>query len=59
MNPDGDVYGAACLLNDVGSLSSVSLRDLVNNLASRSTDWRGEADADAKDDVTIIGVSIV
>jgi len=57
MNPDGDVYGAARLLNDVSSLSSVSLRDMVNNLASRSTDWRGEADA--KDDVTIIGVCIV
>ena len=57
MNPDGDVYGAARLLNDVGSLSSVSLRDLVNSLVSRSTAWRGAAAA--KDDVTIVGVSIV
>jgi sigma-B regulation protein RsbU (phosphoserine phosphatase) len=57
MNPDGDVYGAAGLLGDVNRLSSVSLRDVVNGLVSRSVTWRG--DADANDDVTLIGVSIL
>lgn len=57
MNSDGDVYGAARLLGDVDNLSSVSLRDVVNGLVSRSVTWRG--DADANDDVTLIGVSIL
>ncbi|MFT5322443.1 MAG: serine phosphatase RsbU (regulator of sigma subunit) [Planctomycetaceae bacterium] len=57
MNSDGDVYGAARLLTDVESLKSVSLRDLVNSLASRSGAWRGEADTN--DDVTVIGVGIL
>jgi sigma-B regulation protein RsbU (phosphoserine phosphatase) len=57
MNSDGDVYGAARLLTDVESLESVSLRDIVNSLVSRSAAWRGEADAN--DDVTVIGVGIL
>ncbi|MGZ0163753.1 MAG: protein kinase domain-containing protein [Planctomycetales bacterium] len=57
MNSDGDVYGAARLLTDVESLKSVSLRDIVNSLASRSAAWRGEADTN--DDVTVIGVGIL
>jgi serine phosphatase RsbU (regulator of sigma subunit) len=57
MNSDGDVYGAARLLTDVESLKSVSLRDIVNSLVSRSAAWRGEADAN--DDVTVIGVGIL
>ena len=52
MNVDGEVFGAARLLDAVSKLSDRSLHEMLRSLMTELGDWRG--DADINDDVSVL-----
>jgi sigma-B regulation protein RsbU (phosphoserine phosphatase) len=56
MNAEGEVFGAARLLESVTRLYSYSLDQMVNRLLGEIDEWRG--DGERADDMTILAVAV-
>ena len=56
MNSDGEVFGAARLMEAVKCRRRESLDDLLHSLMGELQDWRG--DADLKNDVSILACEV-
>lgn len=56
MNTEGDVFGAARLIDSVTRLHSRSVDEMVHTLMSELAEWRG--DDERNDDVTIVALEV-
>jgi serine/threonine protein kinase len=56
MNEDGEVFGAARLLESIESLSHQSVGEMLRSLMEDVSQWGG--DAAAKDDVSVLAVEV-